>query len=81
MLGRGRMKAAASTGDALYFRVRSNRQTTENQLTELLAIAHKDSHQRAWDSVRANLGRCILTETRLTQYQVSGVDPAMPPNP
>jgi DNA invertase Pin-like site-specific DNA recombinase len=61
------MKAGTATGDALYFRVSSDRQTTENQFDELLAVAHKDSHHHDWDTVRANLGRCILTETRITR--------------
>ena len=75
------MRAATSTRDALYFRVSSDRQTTENQFDELLAVAHKDGHQRDWDSVRANLGRCILTETRPTQDQVSEVVRPYPPTP
>jgi putative DNA-invertase from lambdoid prophage Rac len=65
------MKAATSTGDALYFRVSSDRQPTENQFDELLAVAHKDSHQRDWESIRANLGRCILTETRTTRRGIT----------
>jgi DNA invertase Pin-like site-specific DNA recombinase len=65
------MKTAASVRDALYFRVSSDRQTTENQFDELLAVAHKDGHQRDWDRVRASLGRCILTETRTTRGGVT----------
>jgi hypothetical protein len=79
VLGRGRMKAAASTGDALYFRVGSDRQTTE-------PIQRASSHRaQGQPSTRlgqrsGQSGRCILTETRPT-HQVSEVDPAMPPNP
>ncbi len=64
------MKAAFAC-DALYFRVSSDRQTTENQFDELLAVAHKDSPQRDWDTIRANLGRCIITETRTTRRGVT----------
>jgi DNA invertase Pin-like site-specific DNA recombinase len=65
------MKAVTPSGDALYFRVSSDRQTTENQFDELLAVAHKEGHQRDWDSVRANLGRCIITEVRTTRRGVT----------
>jgi DNA invertase Pin-like site-specific DNA recombinase len=64
------MKATLAR-DALYFRVSSDRQTTENQFDELLGVAHKDGHHRDWDSVRASLGRCILTETRTTRRGVT----------
>ena len=57
--------------DALYFRVSSDRQTTENQFDELLAVAHKDGPNRDWDCMRASLGRCILTETRTTWRGIS----------
>src|SRR5690348_3115840 len=67
----GSMRGTTSTRDALYFRVSSDRQTTENQFDELLAVAHQDSPQRDWDSVRANLGRCIITEVRTTRRGVS----------
>src|SRR5713101_583253 len=67
----GSMRVATTPGDALYFRVSSDRQTTENQFDELLAVAHRDSHQRDWDSVRANLGRCIITEVRTTRRGMS----------
>jgi putative DNA-invertase from lambdoid prophage Rac len=65
------MRAALLSRDALYFRVSSDRQTTENQFDELLAVAHTDSAQRDWDSIRTDLGRCILTETRTTRRGVA----------
>jgi hypothetical protein len=40
------MRAALHARDALYFRMSSDRQTTENQFDELLAVAHRDSPQR-----------------------------------
>ncbi len=64
------MKAVLAS-DALYFRVSSDRQTTENQFDELLAVAHKDNPQRDWDGIRADLGRCIVTETRTTRRGVA----------
>jgi len=57
--------------DALYFRVSSDRQTTENQFDELLAVALRDGAHRGWDGIRANLGRCILAETRTTRRGVA----------
>src|ERR1700736_1725836 len=48
-------------------RVSGDRQAPENQFDKLLAVAHKASHHRDWDGVRANLGRCIITETRTTR--------------
>jgi hypothetical protein len=32
--------------DGLYFRVSSNRQTTENQFEDLLSVAEKDASER-----------------------------------
>ncbi len=57
--------------DALYFRVSSDRQTTENQFDELVVVAHRDSTHRDWDGIRASLGRCILTETRTTRRGIA----------
>ena len=64
------MKATLAR-DALYFRVSSDRQTTENQFDELLAVAHKDSHQRDLDGIRASLRRCIIAEVRTTRRGLS----------
>ena len=61
------MKAATSTRDALYFRVSSDRQTTENQFDELLDVAHKNCTEHDWDRIRADLGRSIITDTRITR--------------
>ena len=60
------MKATPSTRDALYFRVSSDRQTTENQFDELIAVACRDDNARNWDSIRADLAQCIVIETRTT---------------
>jgi DNA invertase Pin-like site-specific DNA recombinase len=39
--------------DALYFRVSSERQTTENQFEDLLQVAEKDGSGRNWSEIRA----------------------------
>src|SRR5713101_989452 len=61
------VKAATSTRDALYFRVSSDRQTTENQFDELLAVAQQDNNEHDWDRIRADLGHSIITDTRITR--------------
>jgi len=61
------MRAALCARDALYFRVSSDRQTTENQFDELLAVAHKDNTDRDWDRIRTDLGHSIITDTRITR--------------
>ena len=38
--------------DALYFRVSSERQTTENQFEDLLQVAEKDGSSRDWGNIR-----------------------------
>ena len=48
--------------DALYFRVSTDRQTTENQFEDLLQVAEKDGSQRNWDAIRAKLYRCVQEE-------------------
>ena len=67
------MKSTTPTRDALYFRVSSDsdRQTTENQFDELLTVAHKDNTERDWDRIRADLGRSIITDIRLTRRGIS----------
>jgi DNA invertase Pin-like site-specific DNA recombinase len=45
--------------DALYFRVSSDRQTTENQFADLLQVAARDGNGRDWHAVRQALARCI----------------------
>ena len=65
------MRAATSTRDALYFRVSSDRQTTENQFDELLSVAQKDCTERDWERIRADLGRSILTDIRITRRGIT----------
>ncbi len=49
--------------DALYFRVSSDRQTTENQFEDLLQVAEKDGSGRDWKRIRKLLSSCIHDET------------------
>ena len=48
--------------DAQYFRVSSDRQTSENQFEDLLEVAEKDGSGRDWKLVRQLLSRCIQEE-------------------
>ena len=48
--------------DALYFRVSTDRQTTENQFEDLLRVAEKDGSGREWSQIRELLSRCIHEE-------------------
>ena len=48
--------------DALYFRVSSERQTTENQFEDLLQVAEKDGSGRDWKEIRQSLSRVIVDE-------------------
>ena len=50
--------------DALYFRVSSERQTTENQFDELLQVAEKDGSGRDWSRIREALARVVIEEPR-----------------
>ncbi len=43
--------------DALYFRVSSERQTTENQFEDLLHVAERDDSGRNWRRIRELLSR------------------------
>ena len=52
--------------DGLYFRVSSERQTTENQFADLLQVAEKDGSGRDWARIRAALAACISEEQRPT---------------
>lgn len=54
------------SSDALYFRVSSERQTTENQFEDLLQIAEKDNSGRDWQQIRQDLARCVIEEDRTT---------------
>jgi len=49
--------------DALYFRVSSDRQTTENQFADLLQAAERDAG-RNWDQIRQALSECVYEEQR-----------------
>ena len=48
--------------DAVYFRVSTDRQTTENQFADLLQVAEKDGSGRDWNRMRQLLSRCIQEE-------------------
>ena len=48
--------------DALYFRVSSDRQTTENQFEDLLQAAKMDGARRDWDQIRQALSNCVYEE-------------------
>jgi putative DNA-invertase from lambdoid prophage Rac len=50
--------------DGLYFRVSSNRQTTENQFDDLLAIAEKDASERDWSEIHRLLSQVVYTEQK-----------------
>jgi DNA invertase Pin-like site-specific DNA recombinase len=52
--------------DALYFRVSTDQQTTENQFADLLQVAEKDGSGRDWTRIRAALAACITEEHRPT---------------
>src|SRR5258707_13642726 len=52
--------------DGLYFRVSSERQTTENQFEDLLQVAEKDGSGRDWAQIRAALAACVTEEQRQT---------------
>ena len=53
--------------DALYFRVSSERQTTENQFEDLLQVAEKDGSARDWGHIRQALSTCIIEEQHPTR--------------
>ena len=48
--------------DAQYFRVSSDRQTSENQFEDLLEVAEKDGSGRDWSRIRKLLRQCIQEE-------------------
>ena len=48
--------------DALYVRVSSVQQTTENQFEDLLEVAEKDDSDRDWSSIRDDLNDWIVKE-------------------
>ena len=51
----------------LYFRVRSDRQTTQNQFEDLLEAAERDDSGRDWPRIRQTLDRAIYREDRPTR--------------
>jgi putative DNA-invertase from lambdoid prophage Rac len=63
--------------DALYFRVSTERQTTENQFEDLLQIAERDESTRDWIVIRQLLADCVVEEKRsgLVPRTVYRVDP------
>ena len=48
--------------DALYIRVSTDRQTTENQFEDLLQVAERDGSGRDWTQIRDLLSRSIVEE-------------------
>ena len=48
--------------DALYFRVSSERQTTQNQFDDLLQVAEKDGSGRDWNRIMEMISRCVIEE-------------------
>jgi hypothetical protein len=50
--------------DGLYFRVSSERQTTENQFADLLQVAAKEGSGRNWTLIQEALSRCVIEEHR-----------------
>ncbi len=52
--------------DALYFRVSSDRQTTENQFEDLVQIAERDDSGRDWPLIRDALARVVVPEEHAT---------------
>lgn len=52
--------------DALYFRVSSDRQTTENQFEDLLQAAERDGSGRNWAKIREDLAAAVYPEDRPT---------------
>ena len=50
--------------DALYFRVSSDRQTTENQFEDLLCAAKNDGARRDWVQIREALSSCVVEDQR-----------------
>jgi hypothetical protein len=53
--------------DALYFRVSSDRQISENQFDELIAAARAGDPDRDWNRIRSELGHSVIAQTRTTR--------------
>ena len=56
-----------SIRSALYFRVSSHRQTTENQFEDLIQIAEREGPHRDWPRIRELLAMVIDEESRPTK--------------
>ena len=56
--------------DGLYFRVSSQRQTTENQFADLLQVAEKDGSRCDWSHIHEALSRCVIEEPTATARTV-----------
>jgi hypothetical protein len=61
------MPCPQSIRSALYFRVSSNRQTTENQFEDLIQIAEREGPQRDWPRIRELLATVIAEDARPTK--------------
>ena len=61
--------------DALYFRVSSDRQTTENQFDDLLHVAERDGSGRDWPRIRDLLAQCVYEEPTASGRTVYRVRP------
>jgi hypothetical protein len=49
--------------DGLYFRVSSDRQTTQNQVSDLIIeLAKKDGSGRDWNRIMELISRCVIEE-------------------
>ena len=59
--------------DALYFRVSTDRQTTENQFEDVLAVAEKNELSRDWPEIRQLSAQCLFEEqtpSGATRYRI-----------
>ena len=50
--------------DALYFRVSSEKQTTQNQFDDLIEAAERDDSGRDWKTIRQKLAQAIVEDQR-----------------
>jgi putative DNA-invertase from lambdoid prophage Rac len=50
--------------DALYFRVSSERQTTQNQIADLFQVAENDGSGRNWNRIKETTSKCVIEEER-----------------
>jgi hypothetical protein len=57
--------------DAFYFRISSDRQTTENQFDALIAAARAGDPGRYWNGIRSHLTRSVIAEARTTRRGIS----------